>query len=187
MVRISPADARLGPGAMSGSSKRRRRAEKSIPPRGPALRDRPMLLSFDVDCGALIRGHRFIARGLCDQGTIQREESPSGCPVFDLEYELVPGVPPEGEDRPFLYLVGIEYEADVPLPWFPNDGGVIAPFQGGSSTHGSRGVWPLPPAARVLRFVISGIDPASGFSHVVPDGVLIVDLEAGSAVWKPLR
>lgn len=172
---------------MSGSSKRRRRAGQSIPPRGPRLREDQMLISFDVDCGALAGGHRFIARGISDKGTIEREESPAGYPAFALEYELVPGVPPEGDERPFAYLVGIEYEADVPLPWYPHDGGAIAPFVGGASTHGSRGDWPLPPTAQVLRFVMSGIDPETKVARDVPDGVLIVDFESESAVWKPLR
>jgi len=36
----------------------------SIPPRDPALAGRRMLVTFDVDCGELIPGHHFVARGL---------------------------------------------------------------------------------------------------------------------------
>jgi hypothetical protein len=109
-------------------------------------------------------------------------------PVFSLEYELVPGIPPTGDSREFFrYLVGIEYEADVPLPWQPNDGGAIAPFRGGMSTHGSRGNWPLPRSARFLRFTITGIDDVTGWQHDDPDGVLVVDLKTESARWEPSR
>jgi hypothetical protein len=105
-------------------------------------------------------------------------------PAFSLEYELVPGIPASGDDSPLAYLVGIEYEADVPLPWRPNDGGAIAPFEGGPTTHGSRGDWPLPRSARVLRFVLTGVDPATGFQRVEPSGVLTVDLLDASASWQ---
>ena len=146
-----------------------------------------MLLAFDVDCGELIHGHRFIARGIRDKGTIDRPDDAGESPGFSLEYELVPGVPRGEDGNLFSYLVGVAYEADVPLPWHPNDGGAIAPFEGGASTHGSRGDWPLPPSARVLRFVLTGVDPSTGFERDVPDGVLIVDLYDQSATWKPLR
>ena len=42
-----------------------------IPPRGPGLPEDRMLVSFDVDCGYLLPGHRFIARGICDDGLVQ--------------------------------------------------------------------------------------------------------------------
>ncbi len=72
-------------------------------------------------------------------------------PCVSLEYELVPGVEnAEGVDGIGPLLVGIEYEADVPLPWEPTDGGAIAPFVGGSTTHGTRGAWPLPREAGSL-------------------------------------
>ena len=157
----------------------------AIPPRGPALPEDRMLLSFDIDCGELVEGHRFIARGICDQGTIESDDDVSA-PAFSLEYELVPGVPPLDSSRRFFdYLVGVDYEADAPLPWDPNDGGAIAPFEGGASTHGSRGDWPLPRSARILRFYLSSIDPATGFRRDRGDGVLVVDLREGRARWEP--
>jgi hypothetical protein len=67
-----------------------------------------MLLEFDVDCGELIPGHRFIARGLggplvlpipdyWDGDSSEYERmleflTAGGYPGFSLEYELVPGV-----------------------------------------------------------------------------------------------
>jgi hypothetical protein len=157
-----------------------------VPERGPALREDRMLVPFDVDCGYLLDGHRFIARGLLDQGMLSRpdlERDPS-VPGFSLEYELVPGVPPT-DGPPFPNLVGITYQADVPLPWEPNDGGAIAPFEGGPSTHGSRGSWPLPRTAGLLRFALTGIDASTGWERSQPDGVLTVDLHDGSARWEP--
>ena len=112
----------------------------------------------------------------------------TSAPAFSLEYELVPGVPPAEDGRDFLaHLVGISYEADVPLPWEPNDGGAIAPFQGGTSTHGSRGNWPLPRGSRNLRFTLSGVDTSTGLQRDRPDGVLSVDLQEASARWEPTR
>jgi hypothetical protein len=34
-----------------------------LPPRSDVLAATPLLLSSDVDCGELVRGRRFIARG----------------------------------------------------------------------------------------------------------------------------
>jgi hypothetical protein len=157
-----------------------------IPPRGPRLNEDEMLLAFDVDCGYLIEGHRLIARGIKDDGVIDsfgwNGTGGEFVPVFSFEYELVPGVDAPG-DPPFGYLVQINYTADVVLPWEPTDGGAIAPFSGGSTTHGSRGSWPLPRDARILRFEMSGIDPSTGWPRARPDGTLTVDLQDMSAVW----
>lgn len=150
-------------------------------------------MSFDVDCGHLTPGHRFIARGLGDDGLISGPEPESASrpddyyPGITLYYELVPGVEPaelQGVGRGFPFLVGIGYEADVPLPWTPNDHGAIAPFQGGNSTDGSRGSWPLPRQARILRFVLTGFNEATGHPRDHPDGVLVVDLADETAEWR---
>lgn len=159
---------------------------KGIPPRGPALPDEDMLFPFDVDCGELVQGHRFIARGLCDTGTLEWDQGRSA-PGFSLEYELVPGIEDEEPRAPWGYLVGIEYTADVPLPWEPNDGGAIASPRGGTSTHGSRGDWPLPRGARMLRFTMTGVDATTGHPRNESDGVLVVDLSSETAVWEPSR
>ena len=174
---------------MSKAKRERRRADLPILPRGPNVEreaDR-MPLTFDVDCGELISGHRFIARGICDQGTDGWHDGLEGFPVFSLEYELVPGLPADGGERFFSYLVGIAYEADVSLPWEPNDSGAMAPYEAGASTHGSRGNWPLPRSARVLRFVMCGVDVSTGYSRPEPDGVLTVDLQNEIAKWEPRK
>jgi hypothetical protein len=169
-----------------------------------------MILNFDVDCGELIPGHHFIARGLgglrrlsisdfrdvdCDEDVdggeyellVELEEA-GGYPGFSLEYELVPGVSAveaEGDGGFFRFLVGIDYDADVKLPWHPNDGGAIAPFRGGDATHGSRGYWPLPPDASVLTFSIAGVTAGGFADRENPAGDLVVDLARGDAVWRP--
>lgn len=154
-------------------------------------------------------GHRLLARGLSgpvplplpededededmngsqgDVGPVEEYRSPERVvedvaggrdyPGFSLEYELVPGL---GEDHRFFdALVGIEYEADVPLPWDPGDQGALAPFEGGSSTHGSRGDWPLPPDARVLTFTVWPPMHVGGD----PLGRLLLELGSGKATW----
>ena len=49
------------------SNKSPRRMTEALPPRNPALHDDRMLLSFDIDCGPLAKGHRFVARGVSDR------------------------------------------------------------------------------------------------------------------------
>ena len=156
-----------------------------VPARGPALSRKRMLLTFDIDCGEVVDGHRFIARGLADCGTIEADEfSAQG---FSLEYELVPGVQPLSDpSKMFDYLVHVAYEVDVALPWHAADGGAIAPFEGGASTHGSLGDWPLPSGARNLRFQLTGPhrrQPGGGLKRSPVEGILEVDLVAGGARW----
>ena len=200
----------------------------ALPPRSEVLLDTQMLLSFDVDCGEVLPGHRFIARGLSgpvmlpipvprpldadDDNEDEDEDEPgdepyeeglldeyrsadqirldvavgAGYPGFSLEYELVPGLPSEPDPWAFFdTVVGIFFNADVPLPWEPSDGGVIAPYEGGASTHGSRGDWPLPPDARVLTFAIIAPPRAhTGDEEPALLGRLIVDLAAADARWE---
>ena len=82
---------------------------------------------------------------------------------MSLEYELVPGVEStEGVDGIGPLLVGIEYEADVPFPWEPTDGGAIARLiRGAPTTHPTRGAWPLPRDAVSLRFTLYRVDEGS--------------------------
>lgn len=133
-----------------------------------------MLHAFDIDCGPMAQGHHFVARGLAaslsDDGGIS------------LEYELVPGVEVGPEERIFHYIVGIEYRPDVELPEEPQDGGAMAPFEGGPSTHGSRGDWPLPDGAQRLTFRIFPVE-TSGFQAETAAGDLTVDLTTGAATW----
>jgi hypothetical protein len=161
-----------------------------------------MMLSFDVDCGELIPGHHFVARGLGgpfhmstldhwdgeipeDESQLLEFEAAGGYPAFTLEYELVPGVSAaEASGNFFRYLVGIAYTADVELPWYPNDGGAIAPFEGGAATHGFRGDWPLPPDATILTFSLASPNE-DGFADTEnPAGDLVVDVVRGQAAWR---
>ena len=64
------------------------------------------------------------------------------------------------------------------------DGGAIAPFEGGASTHGSRGDWPLPAAARRLTFTLFGIPAGSRVPSEEPSGELVVDLGQRTAEWR---
>jgi hypothetical protein len=176
--------------------------KRELPPRGPVFRDRPMMLSFDIDCGELVPGHHFVARGLGGpfrlripddwdgdsagyEQMLEFEEA-GGYPGFTLEYELVPGVSAAQPGASFFrFLVGVSYTADVELPWSPCDGGAIAPFEGGDATHGFRGDWPLPPDATVLTFSLAGVDAAGLPAHDRPAGDLVVDVARGTAAWRP--
>jgi hypothetical protein len=176
--------------------------KREVPPRGAVFSGRPMMLVFDVDCGELVAGHHFIARGLggpfrlpipadwdgdsADYEQMLQFEEAGGYPGFTLEYEFVPGVSAvEAGGNFFRYLVGVSYDADAKLPWWPSDGGAIAPFEGGDATHGFRGDWPLPPDAAVLTFSIAGVN-ADGFADDEnPAGDLVVGVVRGDAAWRP--
>lgn len=176
---------------------------REVPPRGAVFDGRPMMLVFDVDCGELVPGHHFIARGLggpfrlpipddwdgdiAEYEQMLEFEEAGGYPGFTLEYELVPGVRDAEAGGDLLrYIVGVSYEADAKLPWWPNDGGAIAPFEGGDATHGFRGDWPLPPGAAVLTFAIAGVSETGFADPEHPAGNLVVDVVRGAAVWRPL-
>jgi hypothetical protein len=177
--------------------------KREVPPRDQVFDGRAMMMVFDVDCGELIPGHHFIARGLggpfrastvdrwngddpTDALLMAQFEEAGGYPAFTLEYELVPGVTSaEGEGNFFHFLVGVSYDADVELPWYPNDGGAIAQFEGGDATHGSRGDWPLPPTANVLTFSLASPDSAGFANSESPAGDLVVDVARGTARWRP--
>jgi hypothetical protein len=142
-----------------------------------------MIVSFDLDCGELVPGYRFVGRGVADCGLMPPFDGHSAVPGISLEYELVPGVAPlDNPAEMFRFLVGVEYTADAELPWEPNDGGAIAPFEGGPSTHGSRGDWPLPDGARSLTFTLFPVG-ASGSQSLDPAGAIEVDLIERTAVW----
>jgi hypothetical protein len=156
----------------------------ALPPRSQALAEDRMIVSFDLDCGELVPGHRFVGRGVADCGLMPPFDGRQAVPGISLEYELVPGVPPLDNPAEFFsFLVGVEYTADVELPWEPNDGGAIAPYEGGPSTHGSRGDWPLPEDARRLTFTLFPVD-ASGSQRPDPAGAIEVDLVERTAAWR---
>lgn len=159
---------------------------RELPPRCAELRDLDYRVSFDVDCSELIAGHRFIARGLSDEGVIEHpgpdvSGKDHGYARFSLEYEFVPGIPAQAEDDElFDPFPRVDYTADVELPWEVQDGGTIAPFIGGPSTDGNRGGWPLPAGARVLTFTMFTAHP-----HAAQAGRLVVDLRDQAATWVP--
>lgn len=177
--------------------------KRAVPPRGTKFDDRPMMLVFDVDCGEPVPGHRYIAPGLGgpfrastldrwdgdeppDARLMAEFEEAGGYPAFTLEYELVPGVTAaEGEGNFFRFVVGVSYAADVELPWYPNDGGVMASFEGGEATFGARGDWPLPPDATLLTFTLADVNEDGFADHTDPAGDLVVDLVRGDAAWRP--
>lgn len=208
-----------------------------LPPRDPEIAKREMLVTFDIDCGELVPGHHFVARGLSAEqiphpdDLVDTSESLSDIvgvdgsffvqfvrpadhhfddsdkslevrlwrrskrrdeleaaarrvPGFDLWYELVPGLTEaEDEDGFFPYLVAVDYSADLPLPWEISDGGAMAPSEGGMSTAGCRGAWPIPDGARILTFEITGFDKDTREENDTPDGTLSVDLTTKDATW----
>ena len=173
-----------------------------VPPRGPVFDHRPMLLVFDVDCGELIPGHRFIARGLggplrvdipadwhgdaAQDEQLREFQEAGGYPACTLEYELVPGVrAAEAGGDFYRYVVGIFYSADVDLPWDPSESGEIGPFEGGDATHGSEGDWLLPPAATTLTFALVSPDSDGVADSANSAGELVIDLVRGDAAWRP--
>src|SRR3954453_3483540 len=142
----------------------------TLPPRSDGL-PATDIIAFDVDCGELIPGHRFIARGLVDDGR-SADDLTSGdqtrhqeLQMVSLAYELVPGVTAaeaaEGAGADF----GVEatYATDVPLSWTTGGGGFgpgsIDEYAGGASTGGASGPWPLPDDAARLRFTLYGTGP----------------------------
>lgn len=137
-------------------------------------------MTFDIDCGEVVPGHRLVARGLGRGGVTDWSEWGITVPAtgFSFEYEFVPGIPAAEQDNFFDYLFDLEYHPDVDLGAAPPDGGALAPFEGGPAPHGSRGEWPLPDGAVDLRFDIAS---AQG----VPLGGLRVDLAARTAAWTP--
>lgn len=145
-----------------------------------------MLVAFDLDCGELVRGHHFVARGIAATGELPSQEGDRSAGGISFEYELVPGVEPTDDGGAFFrYLVGVEYSADVALSRDTNDCGAIAPFKGGASTHGSRGDWPLPAGARHLTFILHPSED-SGFQSAKPAGAVDVDLQEHAAAWRPM-
>jgi hypothetical protein len=64
------------------------------------------------------------------------------------------------------------------------DGGALAPFKGGVSTHGSLGDRPLPAGARRLTFRLYAVGE-SGHRKDEPAGAIDVDLVERTATWRP--
>jgi hypothetical protein len=150
----------------------------------------PLLMSFEIDCGTLVPGHRVALTGLSDHG-FSRDDLAEGeheiaCQMVSLEYDLLPGVRPaeiaDGFDERFL--LGAAYHANVDLPWTTAGAGGLGPaeievFAGGDRTHGAWGPWPVPAGAGTLTFVLQRPQTDEIAGEVV------VDLAARSAVWTP--
>jgi hypothetical protein len=153
-----------------------------------------MLMTFDVSCAdTLFPAHTFIARGLADGGrlrddlTSQDHSLNEECQMVDLVYELVPGVPQLTRTGSRPSTVDATYGADVSLPWSTGGtgpGGLGGPgwlekFQGGESTIGGLGPWPVPDAAQRLTFWLHDVD--NGTCR----GALHIDLQSRSVDWVP--
>lgn len=167
----------------------------SLPPRSSSIPETTLMV-FDVSCGdALVPGHSVIARGLADGGR-SRDDLSSGdqslhdeCQMVDLVYEIVPGVTPTERpaDRSQPFTVDATYGADVGLSWSTGGsgpGGLGGPcwvedYQGGESTLGGLGPWPVPDGARQLTFWLHAAD------NFTCRGSLQVDLNRQTASWVP--
>jgi hypothetical protein len=156
----------------------------------------PLLISFEIDCGTLVPGHRVSLTGLSDHGFSRDDlaggEHPVACQMVSLEYDLLPGVrageAADGFDERFLLLA--TYHADVDLPWTTAGAGGLGPaeielFAGGDRTHGALGPWPVPAGARTLTFVLRRPPAAAGESVDRVAGEVVIDLAAEVAGWTP--
>ncbi len=160
-----------------------------------------LLVSFDVDCGELVPGHHFIARGLSDQGFSRddfTDSDPAGREEYRmtcLEYELVPGLTPEEVAAGHVGYQAIDaaYAADVPPSWDTGDSrsgpGSLYKATGGPSTEGQCGPHPLPQEAQRVSFTLfpitrEGIAKGRRAAVDEPAGTLAIDLIAKSAVWQ---
>jgi hypothetical protein len=138
-----------------------------LPPRGPRV-PACLDLSFDVDIGELVRGHRVIARGICLHGG-----------GLVLQYEIAPGITARMWRRgiPAL-LFSVAYGTDAGADDEESGMGAIAPGEGGATTHGSRS-FPLPPdGARLAWFEFFA---ASDDRRDQPVSKMTVDLTTGQA------
>jgi len=156
------------------------------------------IISFDVDCGELIPGHRFIARGLVDEGrsaddlTSGDQTSHQELQMVSLAYELVPGVTADAaEGAGAKFVVEATYATDVALPWTTGGSGFgpgsIDVYAGGASTGGASGPWPLPDDAARLQFTLYAVGPRTLDAQYRLSGTLEVDLPTRSARWTPVN
>ena len=110
--------------------------------------------------------------------------------MVDLVYELLPGVAlseaPVEKSQP--YTVDATYDTDVPLSWSTGGSGPdglggpcwVEKYEGGSSTIGGLGPWPVPHGARELTFWLQAAD------DFTCRGALRVDLRSQEARWEPI-
>jgi hypothetical protein len=156
----------------------------------------PILISFEIDCGPLIPGHRVRVTGLADHGVSRNDltshEQEVACDMVALEYDVVPGVRPDEVTDGFdeAFMLGCGYFADVDLPWTTVGAGGLGPgeievFSGGERTHGALGPWPVPAGARTLTFVLYRPPAAEGATADSVAGAVVIDLTTQRARWAP--
>ena len=154
----------------------------------------PILISFEIDCGPLVPGHRVRVTGLSDHGVSRNDltsrEQEVACEMVALEYDLLPGVRPDEVANGFdeAFLLGCSYHADVDLPWTTAGAGGLGPgeiemFAGGERTHGALGPWPVPAGARTLTFVLHRPPAAEQTTADSVAGAVVIDLMAQQARW----
>jgi hypothetical protein len=163
-----------------------------------------MLVAFDVDCGEVLAGHRFLAKGLRHDGNSDDRtlsdysEHVPGKPVHrmvSLTYSLVPGLP-EDELRGRSDVdarISLEPPAD-PDYWDAvlNVGGEQDAIRSGDETQGAIGPFVLPdPTRRVIIELAEVMIDRSVENRPRGDegeriaGRLEIDIPAGQASWTP--
>jgi len=125
-------------------------------------------ITFDVDLGELVPGHRVIARGLelASDGAV-------------LHYEFVPGMTEDRTRPPFWWYWTVLAEDDRGTVYEDSNSGAFDPRGGGLATHGERdlgGRVPRRAKRLTLRFEPAAEwSPPAGYRNVVD-----VDLERRS-------
>jgi hypothetical protein len=175
--------------------------KRGMPPRGAVFNGRPMMMAFDVDCGEVIPGHHFIARGLggpfrlpilddwdgdsaeCEQ-MLEFGET-CGYPGLTLEYELIPGIPAQAGGDLFVISSASPTTRTLSSPGGRTTVARSPRSRAATRPTDSAGDWPLPPNATVLTFSIAGIDPAGFTDRENPAGDLVVNVLHGNAAWRP--
>jgi hypothetical protein len=82
-----------------------------IPPAGAEVQRRDISIRFDVDCGELVPGHHFIARGVSLEEMVSPEE------MAKIEWPYVPEPVERGPDQSYFYSRTYR----VPEGGFPDD------------------------------------------------------------------
>lgn len=162
-----------------------------------------VLLTFNVDCGEVLPGHRLITTGLRDDGLsndsmnadyMHHYKGKSVHRVASLTYELVPGLDqPEHEGS-----VDVDVSVVLEPPPNPDEwgsvltmGGERAMTLGGPSTEGAFGPFVLPEGTKRLTASLTRVTIFRPESRPVGDtterplGTLHVDVASGAAHWSP--
>jgi hypothetical protein len=130
-----------------------------------------LAISFDVDLGELVQGHRVVARG------IERREQGAL-----LHYEFVPGVDADAQQSqrgPFYWYWTLLAGDDRGTRYHDSKGGVFNP-SAGSASHGVRQLGGVIPT-KACRLTID-FEPVMDWSPASYVRRLVIDLSAGSVV-----